>query len=295
MYDMACSNQIAIYGSRRQSDHFDKLPRLFDFFKESGFRVFVETRFFSYLAENGIEMYDSVPCEHIPPGVSLVVSLGGDGTFLRAARWIRWREIPILGINTGHLGYLASCGVSEAVEMVKNVCKGEISVEKRMLLEVISPHFPEDKWNCALNEVALMRHGSSMLSVRATVNDSFLADYRGDGLIISTPSGSTAYSLSAGGPIIEPTIDCMCLCPVAPHTLTLRPLVVGAGAEIKLEPESRGTNFILSVDDQAIVLPACGEFTVRKAPFSTLVIRKKDESFPTILRNKLLWSATPKG
>lgn len=286
-------NQIAIYGSRRQPDSLGDLPRLFKFLCDTGFRVFVESRFADYLDKNGVETCGAVPSIHIPPGVSLVMSLGGDGTFLRAARWIGHKEIPILGVNTGHLGFLASCGLPEAEEMIKQVCEGKIRIEKRMLIEVVSDSLPEGKWTYALNEIAFMRYGSSMLTVNARVNGSFLAAYRGDGLIVATPTGSTAYSLSAGGPIIEPTIDCICLCPVAPHTLTLRPLVTGARSEIILKPESRSANFILTIDDQSLVLPCEGDFCIRKAPFSVLVVRKEEESFSSILRQKLLWSAMP--
>lgn len=293
MYERMTASKIAIYGSRSQPDSLEGLARLFEFLCHTGFRVFIEPRFALYLTSNGVDLFDSVPSEHIPPGVSLVMSLGGDGTFLRAARWIGDKEIPILGVNTGHLGFLASCGLEDVREMIHSVCRGEIRIEKRMLIQVISDSIPNDKWNYALNEVALMRHGSSMLTVRASLNDNFLADYRGDGLIVATPTGSTAYSLSAGGPIIEPTIDCICLCPVAPHTLTLRPLVVGAEAEIRLIPESRGANFILTIDDNSMVIPVEGEVKIRKADFSVLLIRKKDEGFASILRQKLLWSATP--
>lgn len=287
------SNKIAIYGSRRQPDSLEELPRLFKFLNNKGFRVYIQTKFAEYLETNGVDMDASIPVDNIPSSTSLVMSLGGDGTFLRAARWIGDREIPILGVNTGHLGFLASCGLPDSEEMIEEVCKGNIRIEKRMLIEVSSDTIPQDKWKYALNEIAFMRYGSSMLTVNASVDNSFLAQYRGDGLIISTPTGSTAYSLSAGGPVIEPTIDCMCLCPVAPHTLTLRPLVTGAASVIKLNPESRSSNFILTIDDQSMVLPTNGEFYIKKAPFSTLVIRKKEEGFPDILRQKLLWSAAP--
>lgn len=290
---MEPSNKIAIYGSRRQPDYLTELPRLFKFLSDSGFRVYIQTKFADYLEDNAVDTWQAIPSDYIPPGVSLVISLGGDGTFLRAARWIGNREIPILGVNTGNLGFLATCSLFEAENMIKELCQGNIRIEKRMLLEVLSDDLPNEKFNFALNEIALIRFGSSMLKVSAWVNGDFLADYRGDGLIVSTPTGSTAYSLSAGGPIIEPTIDCMCLCPVAPHTLTLRPLVAGAESTILLRPESRSSNFMLSIDDQSIVLPAKGDVLIRKAPFSVLVIRKKEESFPSILRHKLLWSATP--
>lgn len=290
---MGEANKIAIYGSRRQPEYLKELPRLFEFLSDKGFRVYLQFRFAGYLEENGVDMFGAVPCEHVPPGVSLVLSIGGDGTFLRAARWIGEREIPILGINTGHLGFLSSCGLSDSEEMIENVCKGNIRIERRMLLKVESESLPPEKWPYALNEVTFMRYGSSMLSVRAWVNSGYLADYTGDGLIISSPTGSTAYSLSAGGPIIEPTIDCICLCPVAPHTLTLRPLVAGGESIVELSPSSRAANFILTIDDQSMVLPASGTFRICKADFPVLLIRKKEEGFPSILRQKLLWSATP--
>lgn len=290
---MEAKHRIAVYGSRRQPEYLGELSRLFHFLDTIGLRVFIHTKFAEYLQLNQVDMGEAIPSDHIPADVSLVMSIGGDGTFLRAARWIGEREIPIMGVNTGHLGFLACCSLQDVEGCLEEVCKGIIRVEKRMLLEVVSESLPPDKRRFALNEVALMRYGSSMLSVKASVNDSFLADYRGDGLIVSTPTGSTAYSLSAGGPIIEPTIDCMCLTPVAPHTLTLRPLVTGAEATFKLTPESRSGNFILTIDDQSMVLPAKGDFLIRKAHFSVLVIRKLDEDFPSILRKKLLWSATP--
>lgn len=286
-------SKIAIFGSRSQPDALAQISDIFRVLNENGLRVFVYKKFAEYLEENGADMHEAVPVAHIPPEVSLVMSFGGDGTFLRATRWIGSREIPVLGVNTGHLGFLASCSLPDVKDMLKAVCAGDIKIEKRMLLEVVSDSLPPDKWKYALNEIAFMRYGSSMLNVNASVNGSFLADYRGDGLIAATPTGSTAYSLSAGGPIIEPTIDCICLCPVAPHTLNIRPLVAGGDSEIKLAPESRSKNFILTIDDQSMVLPAEGVFHIRKAPFSAIVIRKKNEAFPDILRKKLLWSAAP--
>ncbi|MCH5233220.1 MAG: NAD(+)/NADH kinase [Muribaculaceae bacterium] len=286
--------KIAIYGSRRQEDALSLLPRLFNFLCTSGFRVFIREGFAQYLSDNSVDTYEAVPCKHIPPDVSLVISLGGDGTFLRTARWIGQREIPILGVNTGHLGFLSSCGIDGVEDMIRSICAGQIDVERRMLLEIESADLPDNIWPYALNEIAIMRDGSSsMLTVGAEINSEFLADYRGDGLIVATPTGSTAYSLSAGGPVMDPTIDCICLCPVAPHTLTLRPFVAGSDSLIKLSPQSRSGNFTLSIDDKSIVLPAGKTFTIKKAPYSVLLIRKKGSGFASILREKLFWNTNP--
>lgn len=284
------ANKIAIYGSRSHTEALPGMSPLFEFLKENGFRVYIHSRFFDYLEKNNINMMDAVPVDHIPQGVSLVMSIGGDGTFLRTARWIGSKEIPVLGINTGHLGFLSSCRLEGVANMMKDVCNGNIEIEKRMVLEVEGDAVPEDM-KYALNEITFMRDGSSsMLNVSTYINGSFLADYRGDGLIISTPTGSTAYSLSAGGPVIEPTIDCLCLCPVAPHTLTLRPFVAGGDSIITISPESRSNKFSLSLDDHSVVLPASGNFKIKRAPFSVILIRKKGTGFASILREKLLWS-----
>lgn len=286
--------KIVVNGSRSQEDALSLLPRFFDFLCTGGFRVFINEIFGDYLSKNGVEICDAIPCSHIPPETSLAISLGGDGTFLRTARWIGNREIPILGVNTGHLGFLSSCGISDFEEMISEICQGEVNVEKRMLLHLEAENLPEYIWPYALNEVTAMREGSSsMITIGAMINGNFLADYRGDGLIVSTPTGSTAYSLSAGGPIMDPTIDCIALTPVAPHTLTLRPLVAGSDSIIELRPESRSGKFTLSIDDKSVVLSSNCKIRVSKAPFSVLLIRKKDTGFASILREKLLWSATP--
>lgn len=285
-----CSNKIAIYGNRSQADSLLALSDLLNFLSDSGFRIFIHNRFYDYLLQSGIDTADAVPVEHIPPQASLVISLGGDGTFLRTARWIGDKEIPILGVNTGHLGFLSSCPLPEAKEMIGDVCRGNINIEKRMVLQIDGEGVPQDM-RFALNEFTFMREGTSMLSINAEIDSDFLADYRGDGLIASSPTGSTAYSLSAGGPIMAPKINGVCLCPVAPHTLTLRPFIADANSIIKLSPFSRSKKFTLTADDRSIVLPAEGSFTITKAPFSALLIRKKNSGFASVLREKLLWSA----
>lgn len=284
------TNRIAIYGNRSQSEYLPALPEIFSYLNETGFRVYVQNRFANYLESNGIDMGESVPVEKLPPEVSLVISIGGDGTFLRSVSWIGNKEIPILGVNTGHLGFLSCCGISGVREMICEICKGNVTVEKRMLLELDGEGLPSDLWPYALNEIAFIREGSSMLTVNAKINGNFLADYKGDGLIVSTPTGSTAYSLSAGGPVMEPTIDCLCICPVAPHTLTIRPLVTSSDSRLTLIPESRSGKFLISLDDRSIEMPVSGEYTIKKAPFSVLMIRKRGEDFSSILREKLLWS-----
>lgn len=286
------NNRIAIYGSRRQDSYLEGVARLFSFLEAAGFRLFIHQGFFSYLESSGTFTGTAVPSLHLPPDISLVISLGGDGTFLRAARWVGGREIPILGINTGHLGYLSACTLEEAPEVIDDLCRGEIKVEKRMVLEVECEDLPENCFPYALNEVTARRDESaSVVGVNAHINGYELATYIADGLIISTPTGSTAYNLSAGGPILEPTVDCIAVTPIAPHTLTLRPLVVGGDSELQLNVDSRSSRFRLSLDDRSYVVGATTKVIVRKAPFGVLIIRRKSSNFAGLLREKLFWNA----
>lgn len=286
------NNKIAIYGSRSQDAYLHQLAALFLFLDREGFRVVIHEKFMSYLDSHGIDMGHATPVEKLPSDTSLVLSIGGDGTFLRTARWIGEMHVPILGVNTGHLGFLSSCGINDVEDMIGEVCRGQIEVERRMLLHIESDSLPRNCWPYALNEVTVTRDDlSSIISVNTKVNGCFLADYRADGLIVATPTGSTAYSLSAGGPILQPTIDCIALSPIAPHTLTLRPLVVGADSVMDLKVESRSKNFRLSIDDRTCVLPSGTILKIKRAPFTVLLIRRKDSNFATILRDKLLWSA----
>lgn len=284
-------NKIAIFGNRRQEPYLKGLSRLFTHLSGLGFNVSVHSRLAGYLSDNGIDLYGAEVIDEIPEDTSLVISIGGDGTFLRAARWVGKAEIPILGVNTGHLGFLSSCRLEEAVDMLGAICTGDVIIERRMLLWVQSSALPEGVWHYALNEVALLKEDtSSMIAVRTEINGHFLANYRCDGLIVSTPTGSTGYNLSAGGPILEPTIDCMVLVPVAPHTLTVRPLVVGAGSGLELCVESRSGQFRLSLDDQSYHIAAGEKIWIKRAGFVTKLVRRKDSTFATILRDKLLWN-----
>ena len=286
-------NKIAIYGSRRQLPYLKELEGLFSFLDKQGFLVYLHSSFAGYLEAEGVNTATSVPVDHVPPGVSLIISIGGDGTFLRAARWGGDREIPILGVNTGHLGYLSACGLTDIGDMLDEICRGEVDIEKRMLLKVTSEGLPGNIWPYCLNEVAVRRDESaSVISVKAFVDDIQLADYVADGLIISTPTGSTAYNLSAGGPILQPGVDCVALTPIAPHTLTLRPLVMKGESVFDLKVESRSGKYRLSLDDRAYTLNDKLIVRVERAPFNVILIKRKGTNFATPLQEKLLWNAS---
>lgn len=285
------NKRIAIYGSRRQEPYLGDLASLFILLDRMGFDVAVHVKLHTYLKEHSVDMAGASCVQWLPEDTALVISIGGDGTFLRAARWVGEREIPILGVNTGHLGFLASCGISELPDMLQCICRGDIAIERRMMLEVECDSIPHNAWPYALNDVSVLKEDcASMIIVKALVNGNFLADYRADGLIVATPTGSTAYNLSAGGPILEPTIDCIALSAVAPHTLTVRPLVVGGDSVLELSIESRTREFRLSLDGQSYPVPVGTKVKVRRAGFGTLLIRRRDTDFATILRDKLNWN-----
>lgn len=283
--------KIAIFGNRHQEDYLGGLKRFFRELEARGFYVCVERRFGEYLLANGVEFPRDAElvCE-IPAGVEYVVSIGGDGTFLRAAQWVSSREIPILGVNTGHLGFLAGYSLEETEELAEVLLSGCGLRECRSVLELRCDSLPEGMWPYALNEVAVMKcETSSMMTVHAEIDGHYLADYLADGLVVSTPTGSTAYNLSAGGPILQPTLGCIVLSPVAPHSLTMRPLVVSGESEIRLIAQGRSETARVSLDGRSFMLEAGREMEISKAAFHVIVLRRPETSFSELLRDKLLW------
>lgn len=282
---------IAINGSRRQSGHLDKLRRLLELIiGRSGGHPVVKRKFYKYVAEVLPGIWPE-QTQVVPNGADfsadVAISIGGDGTFLRTVQWVGHRRIPILGINTGHLGYLADLTLDEALDSPGT---DAFKVEERTLLRVGSDALPSDLWPYALNEVAILKQDtSSMITVCTAVGGAPMADYLADGLIIATPTGSTGYNLSVGGPIVEPSAPVNVISPVAPHSLTLRPLVVSADSEINAVVRSRSESFLLSLDGRSVVLPASTPLSITRAPFSILVVQRARHHFAATLREKLLW------
>ncbi|MDE6462484.1 MAG: NAD(+)/NADH kinase [Muribaculaceae bacterium] len=283
---------IAINGSRRQSGHLDKLRILLERLSAmTGGRLVVKTKFYDYVREALPEAWAGGQVTAIADGddfnADMAVSIGGDGTFLRTVQWVGRRRIPILGINTGHLGYLADLSLDEALA---EPTASDFKVEDRTLLQVSSDMLPPDFWPYALNEVAILKQDTaSMITVETRIGGAPLASYLADGLIISTPTGSTGYNLSVGGPIVDPSAPVTVIAPVAPHSLTLRPLVVGADACIDAVTSSRSDFFLLSLDGRSVCLPNGAAIKVTRAPFTVPVIQRAKHHFASTLREKLLW------
>ena len=222
----------------------------------------------------------------------MVISIGGDGTFLKAASRVGKKNIPILGINTGRLGFLADISPAEMEATFEEIYAGHYTVEERSVLQLIC----EDKHlQCspfALNEIAVLkRDSSSMISIRTAINGAFLTTYQADGLIIATPTGSTAYSLSVGGPIIVPHSKTIAITPVAPHSLNVRPIVIRDDWEITLDVESRSHNFLIAIDGRSETCKETTRLTIRKASYAIKVVKRYDHIFFDTLRSKLMWGA----
>lgn len=238
-------------------------------------------------------------CEAIEPGAcvkaDLAISLGGDGSFLRTAQWVGACQTPILGVNAGHLGFLADMTPAELLQMTPEALRS-LRHEPRMALQISSADLPGDAWPYALNDVALLKTDTaSMISVRAWINNTPLTTYQADGLVISTPTGSTAYNLSVGGPILEPTADMLLLSPVAPHQLAMRPLGVRGSSLLEFCVNSRADSFILSLDGRSYRLPQGSCLKIQAAPFKVVVAQRTDHHFAGTLRTKLLWGAPAQG
>lgn len=227
----------------------------------------------------------------LPPETELVISIGGDGTFLDSTVRIGLQGIPLIGINTGRLGFLADNAPMEVKEMVADLVSKNYYIEKRSVIELVKPSQLFD-FNFALNEMAVQkRDSSSMISIDAFANGEYINSYWADGLLIATPSGSTAYSLSVGGPIVTPQSNNFIITPIAPHSLNVRPIVISDDTLITLEVKSRTDNYLLALDSRSQAIAEDCSLTLRKAEHQVHLIKRPDHRFYKTLRNKLMWGA----
>lgn len=283
--------KIAIYGNQYQNEHLAEVASFIDELSRRNVWIEMESAFFDYLCR-------VLPA---PPAVQatidvrrfaaeLALSIGGDGTFLRTAEWVADKAIPILGINTGHLGYLAAVPINEAISMVEDVMAGRCQIEERALLMIEVDGHEINQWPYALNEVAVLKgETASMITVKARIAGNELATYLADGLIVSTPTGSTGYNLSVGGPIVEPTAPNWVISPISAHSLTMRPLVVSSDAVVDLLTTSRAQSYRVSIDGRAVILPAGSAIRLSRAPFAIRVVQREGHTFASTLRHKLFW------
>lgn len=222
----------------------------------------------------------------------VLVSIGGDGTILDSVRKVGSSGIPILGINTGRLGFLSSTQFDELESALERLKTGDYQVDQRTLIQVDANDDLFGAQNFALNEVSVHKSStSSMLVVQAYLDDFFLNTYWSDGLIVSTPTGSTGYSLSTGGPIIAPGTNNMIITPIAPHNLNVRPLVISDSRKVRLQVEGNDPNFMISLDSQSKILSSDVEISISKADFTVGLIRFGPHDYFQTLREKLMWGS----
>ena len=284
--------RIAIYGNTHQEKFFAPLARLLGALAGRNAWVAIDRSFYDYLCGHTsvVPVVNEVIDEESNFDAAIALSIGGDGTFLRTAEKVARCGIPILGINTGHLGYLADASVENIDEVVENLFSGNYKIEERTVLHVTTDSGVVIDNPFALNEIAISRQSTAlMMSMHTWVNDSELTSYKGDGLIISTPTGSTAYNLSVGGPILEPTSNNIVLSPISAHSLTMRPLVLRDDCTIRVTTNSRAQQYLVSIDGRPFTFDIGTSITVRKADFTVKVIQHTGHNFADTLRNKLMW------
>ena len=227
--------------------------------------------------------------ENLPKKTDFLFSVGGDGTFLETVSIVRDSGIPVVGLNTGRLGFLSYISQDSLEESLDSIFSGNFDIEERMLLEVSSTGGRVEPLNVALNEVRIYKNAASLVTVHVHVDDEFLSSYWADGLILSTPTGSTAYSLSVGGPIVVPESNTIVLSPIAPHNLTVRPLVLPGKAVLQFSVDTREDVYQLALDSRSIDVPVNEKITVRRADYTLKMVRIENNSFYSTLRNKLMW------
>lgn len=287
--------RFALFGNTYETCKSAHAEQLFTILSRHGDEVYVDRDFYRFLCEaqpfsfKPAGIIEDLYCLHI----DMAISLGGDGTFLKAARCIGATGIPIVGINTGRLGFLADVSADEMEVFFAKLHEGHYTIRERSLLELITGDGSETSY--ALNEITVSKHdSSSMIAVHTAVGGEHLATYMGDGLIVATPTGSTAYSLSAGGPIVYPLADVFVLTAVAPHSLNVRPIVIADNKAIELCIESRSGSFLVAVDGISRSYPEKTTLTLRKAAHTIRVVKKEGNTFFHTLQKKMMWGTDPR-
>lgn len=289
--------RFAIFGNTYQAHKSASVPKILSFLYEKGADIYVDKEFYDFLTvEQHLEVDATQVFEDDNFDADFVVSMGGDGTFLMAAARVADKRIPILGVNMGRLGFLADVRPDEIEQCLSALYADSYSVEEREVLQISVDGKPLEGGCCALNDIAILkRDNASMISIRTNINGEYLTTFQADGLIVSTPTGSTAYSLSNGGPIIAPGTNVFLLTAVAPHSLNARPIVIPDNSEIELKVESRSHNFLVAVDGRS---ETCNEGTtlmLRKAPYSVRIIKRMGKNYFPTLRDKMMWGADIRG
>lgn len=283
---------IAVFGKTMHEDKCRYAAKLVHQLLAFGFEVKLEKSFAAVMMEaecdlvtSEVELFDAAS-----DGADLAISMGGDGTFLSTAEKLGRRQIPILGINMGRLGFLADVLPDSVEESLRLLAEGRYTLSCRSLIEVRIEDNAFDVYPYALNEIAVLKHdNSSLIEVETHVNDQLLTNYLADGLIVSTPTGSTGYALSVGGPVLAPESPTFCIAPVAPHSLTMRPVILPDDVEITLSVKSRSGRFLVALDGRSVSLTEGTLIRLRRADYNVQVVKTANTNFFCTLRDKMMW------
>jgi NAD+ kinase len=285
--------KIAIYGREFNNSVLPFVQDVFDALEYYGIEIIVHQEYIDFIKDKvklprELETF----CDHpqLCNNTDVLISLGGDGTLLDTLALVRDSGVPVIGINFGRLGFLASINKNEIKNAIEAIINKEYSLDQRTLLSLESKHNLFGDENFALNDITIHRRdNTAMMIIHAYMNDEFINSYWADGLIIATPTGSTAYSLSCGGPIIFPSAQNFVITPIAPHNLNVRPVIIPDDVSLRFEVEARSTKFLVSCDSRTATVDRSVKITISKASFHVNLIRLNNESYLTTLRNKLLW------
>lgn len=285
--------RFAIFGNIYQPKKSVSIQKILACLSQHEAEAYIERNFYTFITEGQqLPLTDVKVFENDQFEADFAISMGGDGTFLRTASIVGMKQIPILGINTGRLGFLADVNAQEIEHTINALHDEDYAVDTRAVIQVETNGQPLQGYNCALNDVAILkRDNASMIAIRATINGEMLTTYQADGLIVSTPTGSTAYSLSVGGPIIVPGTHVFSLTAVAPHSLNVRPIVIAEDSVIELSVESRTQNYLVALDGRSEKLSDTTTLTLRRAPYRVQVIKRAGTKYFHTLREKMMWGA----
>lgn len=285
--------KVAIYGQFYHKNSGAYVVTIIEAFQKKKVSLYIEENYKKLVEKEINRPFGDLPTfRTIDDSYDLFISIGGDGTILKSVTYVGDLGVPIVGINTGRLGFLATIQKEHISESIETIIEGNYSISERSLLsiETSPPQENITKLNFALNEVAVNRKNTtSMIKVDTHVNGKYLTTYFSDGLIVATPTGSTGYSLSCGGPVIDPSTSNIALTPIAPHNLSARPLVLPDDCDIELSVSGREDEFLVSLDSRILTLQIDTKLRIKKAPFTIKLVQLKNESFIKTLREKLLW------
>lgn len=284
--------RIAVYGRMFDDKYIPQVQKLFDTLSSEGLEIIVYSAFREFLKNRitlpEIEIFQRSSEFH--NDVDAFLSVGGDGTILDSVTLVKKSGIPLIAINTGRVGFLSTLQIEETSNYLHSIIQGDYLIESRDMLYVESNSDLFGETNFALNELVIHKKDtSSMISIHTYLDDEYLCTYWSDGLIISTPTGSTAYSLSCGGPIVSPDAQSIIINPIAPHNLNSRPMVISNKKTIKLRVEGRSKNFLASLDSRQESIDSLTELTVKRCDFTMNFVRLKDHSFLKTINKKLHW------